>query len=244
MKISVIHLCTEELEQLREVSINNKVSYCKLHDYSFIDYRSKEGLDFSKEEQFLQRLSESSDGSSRSLLPRELAMGWVKIKLLIDLLEKDKDTDWFFWIDADAVFMNHHKRLDQFISNNPETFFMVGKDCNGINVGTFFIKNCDRSREFLEELWEIGPKVGEWADESEQGQLSLLGQSEKYISGFSIVRNTEFNSYVHDCWTVKDWGAAQCQMHYKYIPGDFVIHLPGIPNKVQLISEVLEFVVK
>jgi hypothetical protein len=171
-------------------------------------------------------------------------MGWSKIKILIDLLEKDKDTDWFFWIDADAVFMNHHKRLDQFISNDPSTFFIVGKDCNGINVGTFFLKNCPQSLEFLKELWQIGPKVGGWIEESEQGQLSILGQSEKYAKGFSIVRNTEFNSYIHDCWGVEDREVVPCQMHYKYTQGDFIIHLPGVPNKAQIISDVLKFVIR
>ena len=243
MKISVIHLCTEELAPLRAISIENKISYCSKHNYKLIDYSSKEGLDLSKDNQFKQRLSKLRT-PKRYLLPSELVMGWSKIKLLIDLLEKDKDTNWFFWIDADAVFMNHHKRLDQFISNDPETFFIVGKDCNGINVGTFFIKNCPQSLEFLKELWQIGPKAGGWIEESEQGQLSILGQSEKYAKGFSIVRNTEFNSYIHDCWGVEDRKAAPCQMHYKYTQGDFIIHLPGVPNKAQTISDVLKFVIR
>jgi|TARA_R110002020_G_scaffold325087_4_gene540726 hypothetical protein len=244
MKFSVLHLCTEELKPLRDLTIENKTSYCKSHNYNFIDYDSKDVLDFSKEEEFKERFSKAPEGQRRYLLPRELVMGWAKVKLLIDLLERDDVSDWFFWIDADAIFMNHHKRLDQFVSNDPNQFFIVGKDCNGINVGTFFLKNCERSLKFLKELWQVGPQVGSWVEESEQGQLSILGQSEKYMDGFYIVRNTEFNSYVHDCWKVENREGAECQLHYKYENGDFVIHLPGIPNKAQIISKLLELVIR
>tara|TARA_R110000824_G_scaffold128568_4_gene289577 strand:- start:79154 stop:79888 length:735 start_codon:yes stop_codon:yes gene_type:complete len=244
MKFSVIHLCTEELAPLRELTIENKTSYCSKHNYKFLDYPSKKGLDFSKEEQLKERLSLKGGDQKRYLLPRELVMGWAKIKLLIDLLEQDDVSDWFFWIDGDAIFMNHHKRLDQFISNDPSQFFIVGKDCNGINVGTFFLKNCKRSLEFLKEIWEIGPQAGGWVEESEQGQLSILGQSEKYADGFSIVRNTDFNSYVHDCWKVENREGAECQLHYKYEDGDFVIHMPGVPNKERIMSEIIPLVIR
>ena len=177
--------------------------------------------------------------------------GWQKIFLFDELLNDSKyeDTEWFFWIDTDAIFMNYNTKLESLVDD--WSFFSVCRDCNGINVGTFFIKNCDRSREFIRDLIDDGPLPGaifenqgkgpngspHWWNFSEQGSIDRLGLSDKYRSGFSVRPNRAFNSYVHDC-------IHGILPSHKYQKGDFLIHLPGVPNKEAIIQDLLPRVIK
>ena len=216
----VVHVYTEEIKEIGELTHDNKLEYCNAHGYKFFEITSKSQLDLSK-----------SVSVPRFLPNFNIAVGWSKIKLLIDILKQNKDIDWFFWIDADAIIMNPDIKLESLISD--KAFFIVGRDCNGINVGTFFIRNCDRSIKFLEEIWQHGPEEGSWWAETEQGQLDLHGMKEEYFDGFWIVNNRQFNSYLHDCSP----GPSPCG---KYQDGDFIIHLPGVGNKLNILKQCLD----
>lgn len=222
--IGVIHVYTEEIQDIGVLTSENKRKYCEEHGYKFIEYTSKDSLDMSK-----------TVSVPRFLPNFNIAIGWSKIKLLKKTLQENPDVEWLFWIDADAVFMNYTKKLENFV--NDKSFFIVGRDCNGINVGTFFIKNCQRSIDFLDDIWENGPEEGTWWAETEQGQIDIHGRSEKYFDGYWVVPNKLFNSYIHDCSP----GVLPC---FKYVHGkDFIIHLPGQPNKFNILSQLLNQVI-
>ena len=76
-----------------------------------------------------------------------------------------------------------------------------------------------------------------WWNFSEQGSIDRLGLSDKYRSGFSVRSNRAFNSYVHDC-------IHGILPSHKYQKGDFLIHLPGVPNKEAIIQDLLPRVIK
>jgi hypothetical protein len=223
--IGVIHVYTEEIKEMGELTSPNKREYCEKHGYKFIEVSQRKDLDLSV-----------TIPDSKYMEPRMIPIGWSKIKLLKDTLENNKDIEWLFWIDADAVFMNYNKKLESFV--NDKAFFIVGQDCNGINVGTFFIKNCQKSIDFLEDIWNDGPTIGSWWGETEQGQIDLHGRSEKYFDGFMVVSNKLFNSYLHNCSP----GLLPCS---KYEHGvDFLVHLPGQPNKIRTLTQLLKIVIK
>ena len=178
-------------------------------------------------------------------------MPWQKI-FLFDSLLNDKqyeDTDWFFWMDTDALFMNYNITLESLVDD--WSFFSVCRDCNGINVGTFFLKNSDEGREFVKDLLEEGPLKNaiyegqgkgdngapHWWNFSEQGSIDRMGRSKKHRHGFSVRPNQDFNTYVHDCIH----GILPC---HKYEKGDFLIHLPGISNKEAIVKDLLPRVIK
>lgn len=224
MNIGVIHVFTEDIFDIGNLTTQNKHDYCEKYSYKLFEFTSRSELDLSKKV------------SQPRFLPNLIiGIGWSKIKLLIDLLENNKDIDWFFWIDADALFMNFNIKLEDFISD--KAFFIVGRDCNGINVGTFFIKNCQKSIEFLKDIWNNGPEEGTWWAETEQGQIDIHGRKEKYFDGFWVVENKKFNSYVHDCSP----GPQPC---FKYEPGDFIVHLPGVGGKFNILSQLINRVIK
>lgn len=222
----IINMYTDEIKQIGELTSQNKKNYANKHGYKYFEINNKNQLDLTK-----------TLYDSKFMEPFGLAIGWSKIKLIKDILINNPDIDWLFWIDADAIFMNFDIRLESLISN--KAFFIVGRDCNGINVGTFFIKNCERSIKFLQNIWDYGPQKGSWWTETEQGQLDLFGQKEEYFDGFWIVPNNKFNSYIHDCSS----GPLPC---YKYQPKDFVIHVPGQSNydKYNILKFYLEQIEK
>lgn len=220
---SIIHVYTEEIKDIGELTSPNKKAYANKHNYDFIEVNSKTDLDLSK-----------TVLDSRFMNPFNIAIGWSKIKLLKDILINNPQIDWFFWIDADAVIMNFNIKLETLVSN--KAFFIVGRDCNGINVGTFFIKNCERSIKFLDDIWNNGPEPGNWWTETEQGQIDLFGQKEEYFDGFWVVANNQFNSYLHDCSP----GPLPC---HKYSGNDFIIHLPGQSNKYNILQRCLSSVI-
>jgi len=222
----VLHVFTENHRAQAEVTIQNKKDYCAKHGYKYIEINSHKYLDLSK-----------GDIPCTGLPPANIAVGWSKIKLLENILRDNPTIDWIFWIDTDALFMDFNVKLEDLVDD--ESFFIVGRDCNGINVGTFFIRNCEKSLRFLKDIWETGPVVGNWWTETEQGQIDLHGLKKEYRNGYSVVSNKEFNSYIHNC----DPGVMPCHK-YEENDGHFVVHLPGQPDKENKLRDLLTKVVK
>jgi hypothetical protein len=225
---AIIHVHTEEIEDLGVLTSENKKNYAKRHGYKFIEFTKLNQLDLSKttvEQGFFSKFF--------------VAICWAKIAILRKALIENPEVEWFFWIDADAIFMNYHIKLENLVSE--KAFFIVGRDCNGINLGTCFVRNCQRSHDFLEDVWNRGPQVSQtWWTELEQGQVDFFSQHEKYFDGFWTVPNKKFNSYFHNCH--EDTGSVlPCSI---YEPGDFVIHLPGQKNRLETIKKCLNYVVK
>ncbi|MFA5263749.1 MAG: hypothetical protein WC378_07965 [Opitutaceae bacterium] len=202
---------TPEVKALGDLTHDNKLNYCKLHNYKYFEFGGDHPKDMSR------------------------GPGWMKLPLIKETMLANPDIEWFFWIDADAFFMNYRIRLETIV--DPWSFFMVGQDCNAINVGTFFIKNCKLAVDFLDDVWTRGPQPGNWLSTAEQGQIAYMGLMDKYRQGFSVCSNKKFNAYLHKCSP----GAMYCAM---YEPGDFVVHLPGIVEKERITSVMLSHVIK
>lgn len=77
---------------------------------------------------------------------------WHKILFARDCLPH---CEWFFWIDADAALINKMHDLRQYIPNEQGIFFAVanGRNINQFNTGLFFLKNCELSIRFLNEIY-------------------------------------------------------------------------------------------
>ena len=223
---AVVQVHTEHHASLAAITAQNKRDYCEKHGYKYIEITSQQELDMTK-----------GNIPCVSMHSQSIAVGWSKIKVMEKLLKENPDVEWFFWIDTDALFMDFNQKLEDKVDDG--SFFIVGRDCNGVNVGTFFIKNCEKSLRFLNEIWETGPVVGDWWTETEQGQIDLHGLKKEYRVGFSVVSNKEFNSYMHDCSP----GVMPCHK-YAENEGHFVVHLPGQGGKEDTLKGLLGKVVK
>ena len=88
-------------------------------------------------------------------------MGWSKVAILLELLssQEHKQYEWFFWSDADALFMNHEVSLG-FLADLGQFDLVISGDFRGVNTGNFLLKNSDWSRRYMRNVW--GGFPGGW----------------------------------------------------------------------------------
>ena len=138
----------ERLPMSRKVA-QNQMEYCK-----------KNGYRYSVFEKNLADLS-ATDQS----LPY-----WTKIAGILHLLythKNDSTLQWLIWLDDDAVVLNSHIQMEEWIhryeSSKPGACVIVTQDIPAasvdMNTGVIFVKNCEKSRQFFEELWNMRHRI-------------------------------------------------------------------------------------
>ena len=120
---------------------DNISSYSKHTEYLNKKYAEKHGYGFVKYNVELN----------------DRAQQWCKVKTINDLLQKNIDYDYIFWIDSDAFFNNFNKSLDSIIDKYTDKDIIICDDIpnsgkkNTINTGTMFIKCSEWSKQFCNE---------------------------------------------------------------------------------------------
>ena len=179
---------SEQEWAIEHISIANKKAYAKRHGY---------GLTI-KDLTTVKRYS------------HEFREGWQKADILKQTMREFPDTEWFWWLDLDTLIMEPEKSLEDHIFNrideiadrtlkdfNPlnleldqpytdyseEIDLLITQDCGGFNLGSFFIKNSDWSRLFLDMWWDpitYEQKHMVW-EHREQDALESLYASEAWL---------------------------------------------------------------
>ena len=118
-------------DNLLEMTWPNKQRYAAKHGYHLYD---------------------ESDALDTSRPP-----SWSKIRAARRLLTEEH-CDWVFWMDADTVIMNSHKRIQDFL---PVTKDLVITEQKGgsYNAGAWVIRNSQWSLEFLDTWWNMNSYV-------------------------------------------------------------------------------------
>lgn len=118
------------------------------------------------------------DPASLNTLCQGRAPQWGKVALLRNLLSASlerkrcadvaqgwdiTDVEWLVWIDADAIVLNHSKKLEDFTSMaGPESNFVIGEDmscASSINTGVMFVRRCKWCLSLLEKVWNCEPRL-------------------------------------------------------------------------------------
>ena len=178
-------LATDGMADLRELTFPNKRAYCDRHGYAFI--------------------------GETATLDASRPPSWSKVPLLLRHLP---DFDWLMWSDADAVFTNLDRRLDDLIATDAD--LVIAKDLIGINAGSFLIRNTLAAAGFLRRVWDQRQFINHcWWEQAAMMHLingGTAGISVQYPAKAAI------NSYP------EDWR-----------PGDLVLHVPGRNGKLELL---------
>ena len=93
-------------------------------------------------------------------LDRSRPASWSKIKAVQRLLNEEA-CDWVFWLDADTVVMNSHKRVQDFLPANTDPsaanidLLLSADDGGGYNAGVWLVHNTPWARQFLQEWWNM-----------------------------------------------------------------------------------------
>lgn len=164
-------------EYAHQSTIINKL-YANKHNYDFIVERCPLKEDLNKK--YMWNVN------------KEYSFSWSKAPLIKKHLI---NYDYIFFIDSDAIFVDHEQTIDSFIDKNftNETCLLFGTDCvtknvcynkNKLNTGTFIAKNTDKTFEILNK-WIQAPKTKlcyEWKYKHprEQECLNLIKNKYNY----------------------------------------------------------------
>jgi len=144
---------------------------------------------------------------------------WSKVRFLEQHLP---DHDWVFWSDADSLIMNHRTRLEELTHTTAD--LIITRDINGINSGSFLVRNCPWAHAFLAEVYAQTQYLHDrwW----ENRAFFWLLKAHRHRRHAKIVRQEVLNSYLYEASGVTGRRSFQ--------PGDFVLHLPGLPSELRL----------
>lgn len=222
MKIGIITGHNSNFNQLAKITLEkNKIPYSKKYGYPI----------FVNTEKFRDNVKPHFD----------------KIHFILHTLENNNDIDWFWWIDTDTMITNFNIKLEDIIKSDSfdiyhciigSTVYNWQTDIDGINNGSFFIKNTNESKNFLKAIIEEEPNHLEHPWQDQGSMIAVLKKYEKYrsITKFVLMRN--FNSLDYEYWDNLGWsnkkipGRIECDQWH---PGDFVIHWAGVPLDKRLI---------
>lgn len=153
----------------------NKQHFAQLHDIGFIN----------------------GNVSSYILKYPQLTPHWFKILLLADVIARDveKQYEWYFWMDTDAIFTNYTYNFRTLLSDNHNLIF------SDVNNGVFFIRNCEWSKSFLYAAFDEWPayysqKNGAGFDNSAFYQLWILPKWSNLCYSYSAENCTKLASYI------------------------------------------------
>ncbi len=138
------------------------------------------------------------------------------------------DTDWLWFMGADTIITNMTIDIRTMCQDKHD--FIIGVDINGINNDSFLLKNTKPARDFLRRVL--------CRRDHPNDQSAMF--DEKDVLKTQLVSQRYFNSFKYD------------EYHYGEYPdgnwqeGDFVLHLPGMPNarRIELMNEYLRKVVR
>lgn len=194
MKIAILILYTESWQPLADIVLQN------LHKYADAN-KERYGYD----EIIIKYKNEFS--------------GFEKIKKIQKHIGR-YDAIWS--LDLDALITNHKTNIEDFI--NDENDFYICEDYNGINAGSFIVKDSQWSQAFLNSALMRKGDSGVYCEQDAFSKL-LSSDVPVYNEKVKILPHPSINSYLYESYP-------ECgiQTHEtgQWQEGDFVLHLPGI----------------
>jgi hypothetical protein len=82
---------------------------------------------------------------------------WYKVLQIIALL-RNPHNEWVVWLDADAVIIDHNKRLEELIIKAMEKDLIISENMNNgalLNAGVLLIRNSQWSRDLWADVWTV-----------------------------------------------------------------------------------------
>ena len=210
--ICFIFFYTKNIADYAKHSLKNITKYCEKHNYA------------------LQCFNEKFNDDVHPC--------WNKVASILKLIKK---YNYIVWIDCDAIFVHHEKRIEDFInkddSKDLHICFDIVKDKHCINSGVFIIKNTDWSYNLLKKVWNSNSNHG-YNDQNIllDEILKEAHPNDTINEGIYITDENNNVDYKYKKYCYKELHPKIC-MHdekefnthiFNYNKGDFVIHLMGL----------------
>lgn len=223
----------------------NRIAYAKKHGYEYCEFDKLMG----QWQSARQRTGVANE-------TREARM-WSKVAAVASLLRSGRKA--VFWIDADALFMNHNISIEDIASkyrDGHDAIFTRDAELDAthglderadvrestINTGVFIIYNTKWSQGFVKEWAEVqqnkdylstmhwNASMHGFMDYDQGGLLFWRHQHlEDFARHVSVIPGKIMNS----AW--RTW----LRSNFRYQPGDFVIHTAGSKHKYERMLQIL-----
>lgn len=215
MKIVFTSLHNSDYSSLAEKTLdNNKVPYCIKHGYPLIV---------------------KTDNW------RNIPMGYEKAFLIQTAFNDYPDCEWVFFSECDTLITNMYIKLEDIVKHE-EKHFVITVDINGINAGSFFVRNTVEGRGYIQSMVN---SIGRFDHEQDFIKDSYFG-SRTHTDIISLYPQRAFNSYDYNVWgDAFPSGLDMFGNNGRWSPGDFIIHFPGntLENRLKLVDEYSQHII-
>lgn len=151
---------------------------------------------------------------------------YQRLLLLRDLMFNTKgDIEYYWVINIQAVITNMKKNVLDYV--DPEHHFWITRDINGINAGSFIVKNSDRGMDWINFLISKEPEYRNdcW---HEQRVIQHNENNPNYKDVIKVLDHPSINSYFYDLYNWPDTTPGSWKQ------GDLLLSLPGLNLKQRL----------
>jgi hypothetical protein len=153
--IVVTSLHDQNFEPLAEITLyKNKLEYCLKHGYKL--HYAKDGGDKVSGSKMMAKLPPIPETHN--------PMGWGKIFLMKEAMEKYPKADWIFNSDCDVMITNMNTKIEDIVKEHATggTQILIPADCNGINCGNMIVRNSPIGKAFLDTVIAGMPLYRHW----------------------------------------------------------------------------------
>ena len=201
-KIAIVSIFNDRHQDLANLTwYDNKVKYAEKHGYLAV----AKTADFSAEQ-----------------------VHFDKFVHLLDVMEKNPDIDWVWWLDNDAMITNFDIRVEDLV--DADYHVIMPTDIAALNTGSFIVRNSPQAKEWLNFLLS---KKKEYKDDKKWfEQQAVIDFYPKFQELFKIIPQQWLNSYDYRMYNIE--GIDLMGQDGQWYPGDFVIHWPGLPNETRV----------
>jgi hypothetical protein len=152
-------------------------------------------------------------------------LNWDKLTLISKALEV---ADVVVWNGADVVFMNFDYKVESLLNEFEEFPIILSTDVYGINSDNMIFRKSPWTEQFLFAVSTLGYAFYRNHPWAEQEAIIRFSSSPPYLGKIGYAPQNKMNSYLNDLYgRPTTWPG-----HYQ--KGDWLVHLPGIPNEKRI----------
>jgi len=201
-KMAIVSIFNERHKDLADLTwYNNKVKYAEKHGYLALPKTDN----FSPEQ-----------------------VHFDKFVHILDVMAKNPDVDWVWWLDNDAMITNFDIKVEDLVDNDYHV--IMPTDIAALNTGSFIVRNSAQAKEWLNFLLS---KKKEYKDDKKWfEQQAVIDFYPKFQDLFKIIPQQWLNSYDYRMYNVE--GIDLLGQDGQWYEGDFVVHWPGLPNEMRV----------
>lgn len=151
---------------------------------------------------------------------------WLKLKAARSEMDRLKDGDLLFVLDADLLITNWGVRVEWFAHGNHHLW--IAQDCNSINAGAMILRRSDIGMALLDRIIALNPKYT-----CEQNAIEELMLDGQWSEDICVLGHPSINSYIYS-----EYGMKKGHKDGDWRPGDFVLHIPArsIERRIEIMQ--------